>query len=86
MSENRRPANDNNRPIAWHIALINKVSNHDIKLANTVKLPLIGIFRTYWLATVICAASLVQGYDSGVAGGVLTKTRLDWNMLKDDGQ
>ena len=32
----------------------------------------LGAFRTYWLATVVCIAAFMQGYDSGVAGGVLT--------------
>lgn len=32
----------------------------------------LGTFRAYWLAMVICLAAFMQGYDSGVAGGVLT--------------
>jgi MFS family permease len=32
----------------------------------------LGTVRAYWLATVLCIAAFMQGYDAGVAGGVLT--------------
>ena len=33
--------------------------------------PLIGTVRAYWLASIICMASFLFGYDSGIVGGVV---------------
>lgn len=32
----------------------------------------LGVIRAYWLGTVICLAGFLNGYDSGIVGGVLT--------------